>query len=1667
MVNEGRGGALFGRKDFTMARKQAVIIAASILGAFAVGLLLGRNIIPDSGSRGEPNSQQVVASDARGGDQGPRRGFQQRRDDNAERPEDESASEFGYRRLVLNTGGDLPEACFQFTRDLDDSGETNYADYVRVTPDTGSAVTVDGTSLCVAGLEFDRDYSARLRSGLPSDSGETLERAEEVTIAFSDKPAYVGFAGDGVILPRLEADGLGIETVNVESIEIAVYRVSDRSLARKSMVAGEVFGPNQYSYVWEQEDGKDVGVPVWTGALETNGDRNETATTVFALGAALNELKPGAYFVRAKDVSAGADERRSAQAWRWIMFTDMALTTYTGADGVDVFVRSISSARPINGVELSLIAANNDILATAITNADGRAQFDSAAVNGDYPLNPRMVMAYGPQDDFAALDLQRSPLDLSDRNVSGRAAPARLDGYVYLDRGIYRPGETAHISGLVRNDAGRAVDDRPLTVTVRRPNYTEAEARRIESLDIGAFTFDYDIPASAPRGEWRIDVTADGYEGTVGSRSFSVEDFVPQRLEVTIDTDERSPIRPGTVRNVSVESRYLYGAPATGLSVEAEARLRLDPNPFPDFSAYRFGPVNGRFEERFLTLANTETDGEGKATIAMNVDDAPAYAAPMRADLVVGVVEPGGRVVRESARIPVRPNDYYVGLKLGNDAHSFGQGEMVEIDGVLLDWEGQVADGELEWRLVEEDYWFDWYRDGGQWKWRRSFRDILIAEGRGATGREQLATLVSQRLDPGTYRLTATRAGGKEASDIRFYVGWRSHASGADTPDQAALTLQNENVAPGARARLYLNPPYEGEAIVVVATDKVQLVQRMKVGADGREIIIDTDPSWGAGFYVMTTIVTPRDAGDRPVPRRAMGVSYVPFDMEARKLQVEINDPEILRPRQQLNLPIAISGATAGSQVMMTVAAVDEGILRLTKFQSPDPVDYFYGKKRLGVEIRDDYGRILHANLGAAARFGGDQLGGEGLTVVPTKSVALFTGLLTVGADGNVVAPIEVPDFNGELRLMAVAWSRDKLGSDSEPMTVRDEVPAELSLPRFVAPGDTASATLLIDNVDGAAGDYVVSVSGEGPIRLDQTQTFTLAEGQNDTAVFSIETGEVGIGAVNLSVAGPNGFAVSRRYPIQSRTPYFPVTEVRTAALDSGETFQLTNAVVGSFVPGSADVAVSFSRLRGVEPGPLLDGLYRYPYGCSEQLTSSAMPLLFVDVLGGEVGRGPERAVRPRIQKAINTLLDRQGPDGAFGLWRVSDRYASPWLGAYVTDFLYRAKNEGFGVPEAALNKAYDSLANIARVDRWYSASYQTRAYEGANSNDTTEFLRRRSAAYAMYVLARAGRANLSDLRYFHDTLMEGTPSPLAKAHIGAALAMMGDRARAKSAFEKSIAALGWQNTGDYYQTSLRDTSGVLALAAEAGQTANVETLSENLVSVMKDPNRMHTQEKAFVLLASQALLRAAGPVSLSVDGQSIEDLPPAPFFAPNVGEIGDGIDYRNDGDGQIFRSLTVSGAPLTAPAAVDQGFSLTKRIATRDGRPAVLSTARQNDRFVIVLTGTAQSNRLHPAVVADLLPAGFEIETILKPEDGGGNGRSGPYSWVGELSYPRVSEARDDRFVAAIDVRGRQRFTLAYVVRAVTPGSFVMPGAVIEDMYRPGVFSRTPVGRVTIAEAG
>ena len=263
--------------------------------------------------------------------------------------------------------------------------------------------------------------------------------------------------------------------------------------------------------------------------------------------------------------------------------------------------------------------------------------------------------------------------------------------------------------------------------------------------------------------------------------------------------------------------------------------------------------------------------------------------------------------------------------------------------------------------------------------------------------------------------------------------------------------------------------PYAGEAQIAVATDRVLALRNITVPAGGTTVRIKSDPSWGGGAYVMVSLVQPRNPVTTPKPRRAVGLVYVPLDPKGRKLGIDIGTPEQVRGREQLVVPVQINGLPFGRRARVTISAVDQGILNLTKFDSPDPVKWYFGKRALGVDYRDDYGRLLDPNLGAPAalNYGADEIGGEGLTVTPIKSVALWSGVVETGLDGKARIVLPAPDFNGEMRIMAVAWTEDAVGAQSEKVVVREPVVADLALPRFLAPGDQAFATMELHNLEG------------------------------------------------------------------------------------------------------------------------------------------------------------------------------------------------------------------------------------------------------------------------------------------------------------------------------------------------------------------------------------------------------------------------------------------------------------------------------------------------------------------------------------------------------------------------------------------------------------------------
>lgn len=1625
--------------------------------AVAAALLCGALVLNGCGPDAPPDPD-------RGPDRETRQDLSQRgaliepRDPDAPRAGPETSDRFEYLRYAAEMAGDQPRLCLTFSGALDP--EVDYSAYVSINEPV--ALGVDGQRLCLGGLTFGQTRAITLRQGLPAADGRTLAADQRETLTFADRPAFIRFAGSGVILPRIDADGVAIETVNVEAVRVTVSRVTDRALVFRTLTEGFGAGTGEWAWMGYDEQPREAGVEVFQGEMDTSGPVNAPVTTVFPIAEAIGEARPGAYYLRVENLEELESGRTGAiaRAERWLIVTDLAFTAYRGETGLDVVLRSLQTARPAQGVAVRLIARSNEVLAEASSDSEGRVRFERALLDGREGDAPRMLMAYGPQGDFAVLDLGRAPVDLSGHPVSGRSRAGAADGYIWLDRGIYRPGETIHASALLRGPEGAALTGRAGTLSLYAPNGLEYAQRRFEDAPRGGAVIEsFTLPEAAARGQWRLAVTVDGV-GEVAGQSLSVEDFVPQRVALTLSGDAEAPLRANETRMIEAHARFLYGAPGAGLPVSGTVRIQPDPAPFGEHEGFRFGVHDEQFGEETFDLPIVAADGQGEAVLPISPETRGADSTlPLRARAIIRVQEPGGRAVADDVRIPYRPRDLYLGLADGFDGGAGAVDRPVRYRALAVDGEGAPVRAEIDWRLVRNDWSYDWYRsDNGAWRWRRSQRVVPIEEGRVVADGEAGAEIATRALDWGDYTLIA-QVDGETLASAGFWVGYgAAPEAGMEAPDRVRLSGPASPPQTGDSVEISILAPYAGRAEIVLAADQVIETRSIDVPEGGTQISFDVDERWGAGVYAMVSVYTPRDAVDQPRPRRAVGVIHLPLDTGPRTFELELDTPERIEPDQTLDVTVTATSGPVAEEAWLTLAAVDEGILQLTGFVSPDPAGWFFGKTALGVDLLDDYGRLLDPNQGpaAAVRSGGDQIGAAGLSVVPTRTVALFEGPVAFDAQGRAVVPLEIPDFNGELRLMAVAWSETGVGAADQALTVRDDAPAELILPRFLSPGDTAEATVTVDNIDGAAGRYEVAVSAEGPLELVRPGfDLDLQPGQRADRSIVLIADEAGIGGLGLSVSGPEGFSVSRDYPIEVRSAFLPASDITRVVLAPGESWRAPSDALAGFVVGTESLQISVAA-SPIDAAAIYQALSEYPYGCTEQIVSRAMPLLYADQMASLAGSEAPSRARGEIAQTIQTVLARQSEDGAFGLWRIGDGRADPWLGAYITDFLARARAAGHPVPEAALERAYQALQPVARGDLWRAWGYLTDAPDPRWSTDTEQRLNHRSAAYAGYVLARAGRADRSRLRYMHDEMLRNIESPLARAQVGAALAAIGDRARAASAFEAATAALGFDNPGDVYQSRRRDLAGVLALAAEAGQTDRVEALAERVGEDLPEPDRLTTQEKAFLLLAARALAGPGDRLSLSHDGEPTDQT----VFAHDAGSIELAGEIVNESDSPVWLTAFARGAPVSAPPPAAEGLTLEKTVFTRGGERVDLDEARQGEQFIIALTVTPRQTAHAQLIIEDLLPAGFEIEGVLRINEAAPDGA---YRWLGELTEPSIAESRDDRFVAALDTRGRQPLRLAYMVRAVTPGRFTLPGAVAEDMYRPDVFARSEAGMVTI----
>jgi alpha-2-macroglobulin len=1561
-------------------------------------------------------------------------------------------AEHGFRVLGYRVDADAaaPRLCFTLSEPL--TAKADYAPFVAVAGGS-AAVTAEGAQLCVDGLKHGSRYAVVLRQGLPSSVGESLLAAADYDVYVRDRAPQVRFTGRNYVLPRTGQAGVPLVSVNAPKLDVEVLRIGDRGLLptlRSEDFLGQLSGTTAKALAAEK------GVRVWTGTLDTaRAELNQEAVTAFPVLQAVGRLEPGLYVMLARPTgTAAADDADGyeAQATQWFVVSDLGLTATKGRDGVHVVLRSLASAQVLQGAEIRLIARNNEVLGTRTTDPQGHAAFDPGLARGEGGTAPSLVVARAG-DDYGFLDLTLGAFDLTDRGVKGRPESGGLDAYLFPERGVYRTGETVQLTALLRDPGGAAVPALPLTLVVRRPDGVEYRRVSVPDQGLGGRTLPLPLLAGAMHGTWRVAAYTDPKAPAVGETSFLVEDYVPERLEVSLKP-RQSSLRRAEAAQVDVAARYLYGAPGAGLDVSGSVVVQAAASSgIPGLEGYTTGLDDEAVEPATREIpSGTTTDARGAATVAVPVPEVAA-PRPLEAKITLAVGEPGGRALSRSLTLPILPPAPVLALRKGFS--EIREGGLATVEAVFAAPDGtRLARPGVGWTLSRIDQTYQWYRAEGRW----SFEAVKSAR-RVASGTVDLRADGPVRIEApvalGRYRLEVAPPGAPEAAaSVGFEVGWGGSET-AQAPDLLDLTLDRAAYAAGDTLRVKLSPRFKGQASLMVVSDRVHETLEVSVPEGGTTVSLPVKAAWGAGAYLVATAYRPLDQAAKRLPGRALGLAWFSVDRERRSLGVTLTAPERARPRQDLTLPVQLTGLKAGESARITVALVDVGILNLTRYAAPDPTQYFLGQKALGPELRDLYGYLIDGMQGSAGaiRSGGDAGGGELADSPPSQApLALYSGVVAVGPDGAARVTFPLPSFNGTGRVMVTAWSGDRVGQAQADVVIRDPVVLSATLPRFLDVGDRSRLFLALDNVEGRAGDYTVALDPGGPVLVDAgalRQTIRLEAGAKGQLAVPLTAAGPGTARLDLALSGPGldgSLNQSFVLGVMPGTGALLRRSVRMLAPGAGLT--VSADLLADLLPGTGSVALSASALPGVDVPALLQALDRYPYGCSEQIVSRALPLLYVNRLAALDKLALDGAVDERVREAIERLLARQDSSGDFGLWSAQGSN-DLWLDAYVSDFLTRARERGFAVPQAAFTQALDRLRN--------AVANATEVRDGGAD-----------LAYAAYVLARNGRPVMGDLRYLADTKLTAFATGLARAQLAAALALLGDRGRAAAAMDSALSVLRTErDTGRYradYGSRLRDGAGLIALAAESGLTRTALAPVAAVIGEERQESRpTSTQENAWLVLAAESLSKEAEALSFSLDG------------APQAGALarvyraaaleGRSVALVNTGQAPAQVVLSVNGSPLTPEPAASQGYTVERAFYRLDGSPVDPARGlRQNDRLVVVLKVTEAKAETAHLLLVDPLPAGLEIDNPRLLDADALQGLAFAKSDV----QPVHTEFRDDRFVAAYDRDPSQSafFTVAYTVRAVSPGTYVHPGASVEDMYRPARFGRTGAGRVEIGAA-
>ncbi len=1558
--------------------------------------------------------------------------------------ETESTPDGGQIRLLCNQGLDLGD---------------NPGKWFSVNPSIPIRVeALDYGCLISGAFQPHTEYELTIKAGMQGMLSGALASDQSFTLNFNETGPVLEFlSANGMYMSPLSSGNLGLRIKGMEEVELTVARIYQNNIL--SFFREESY-PDYY-YDEENEESYVTGRD-WAYAGTTNhGDvilnkkislRSLPVQDDYRLlNPGLDQMRSakGVYFVR---VSSATD--RWVRDARLISFSDIGLTAKVSGDEVWVFAHSIKTAEPVAGVTLSLISTNNQTMSKATTDAQGVGVFKNLKATAA-GFKPRMITAVHSQD-FTFLDLSSTKVE-TDRweDLAGlKTGESGLIGYLYGDRNLYRPGDTLHLAALIRNLALKPISGQPVKVRILLPNGKEAGMHKLMPGQQGQAFLNLPIGKGGMTGTWQAELLT-GDEQPLFSYRFSVEEFTPDRIAVQVNAGKNVLYMNETLQ-ASATATMLYGPPAAGKSWEADIQFRRKPLKFKAWPGYQFNP-DARYTGSDLLASERRsgvTDDQGNFSFQCPLSGLSSEAGKITAQAFISVLDETGKTVHRLAEYEVLTQPYFPGVKCQDSWVSAGS--RVPLSLITLNPSGVPVAGTVQvqvvrylWQnVVEKDY-------RGYFNFKPRKQEVTISEVEVRTGTS--ATIHSVALPAsGEYEVRITAAGSSAPIRVPLYAwGWgstRSNSFQVNREGQILITADKAKASPGEKVKLLFRTPFAGKLMVTLERDKVLEYRQIETDQRSASLEIDLKEAHVPNVIVSAVLLKPLDDGAMPL---TIAYGYLNLKVENPKAQMslEVTGPEQIRSGKPHTFVVKGPPNTE-----LTISVVDEGVLLMKNYNTPDLYKHFYSPRALETQTHSLYPLLFPDLRLKKLAYGGDGYS-LGRRVNPflqsSKSViAAWSGPIKTNSAGEASLRVNIPVYAGAVRVMAAAWNQASFGTAERVIRIADPLVLNVNVPPALAPGDSLVMPVIVSKTTAGQASASVAVSvGKGlKVKGKSSQSIALTPNREKVLWFTIyaESPVEKTNILTLVTCGSENIREESSLTIQPPSAF--TGDFKEGKITSGQ--QVSLAPGGNWYPGTLKrtLMAGASPLAGISWH--LKELIQYPHGCLEQTVSAAFPQLYLPALSEAAGLGMKTGgSNTFVQEAIRKLERMQLYHGGFAYWEGGTE-VSDWGSVYALHFLIEADKAGFPVRKQLLESGLKWLSGLARNRR--------EGYDDAVVQDNDKVIRVPSltAIYALFVLAEAGKPERAAMNYFKGRQKE--LSELKKYLLATAYHYTGEvntaRALTPPAFTESQTSR--ESSGEF-NSWIRNQAMVLnaLLELSPNQTAT-KALADKLLRQLAQTTQLNTQERAMALLAlgkyAAKLKPEAVVAEISFGGKTVSySSASQPWLRlPVNGEVSIRVI-----SGTLYYNLFSEGyATRVTTAASDAGLKVRKTYLTRTGKPVELNRLKRNELVIVRLSIQAEAGRtIDNVVLTDLIPPGLEVENhrIAQLPD---------FALSPAPSQPEHLDIRRDRLMFFTSVNGTEKH-FYYLARAMWAGAYQIPPVTAECMYDASLKSVNGSGRISILE--